>query len=62
MTIPDEVSRVAIPLKHAVICVTCEAVTDERLFRDTSQATCRDHVWCRLSIWVPPMEDDEVKT
>lgn len=58
MTIGDDVSRVAIPLKHAVICVTCESVTDARLFRDTSLRTCRDHKWVKLSTWVPPLDDE----
>jgi len=57
MTAPPEATPAAIPLRDAALCVDCEVVLDMRILRDKSAATCRDHHWVMLSIWVPAIDE-----
>jgi hypothetical protein len=55
--VPDA-AQVAIPLGSAALCVDCGCIFDTRILVDTTLRTCRDHVWVRLSRWVPPLDNE----
>ena len=57
MTAPPDATPHAIPLEHAALCVTCEAIIDTRVLRDTDRRTCRDHQWVRITRWLPVLDD-----
>lgn len=58
MVAPPDATLGSIPLAHAALCVTCDAIIDTRVLADTNLRTCRDHVWVRLTRWIPPMDSD----
>jgi len=58
MVAPPDATLGCIPLAHAALCVTCDAIIDTRVLRDTSLRTCRDHVWVRLARWLPPLDEE----
>ena len=57
MTVPPDATLGSIPLEHAALCVTCEAIIDTRVLRDTAKRTCRDHTWVRITRWLAPLDD-----
>jgi hypothetical protein len=58
VTAPPDTTLSAIPLEHAGLCVSCDVVFDVRVLTDSRLRSCRDHVWIRLSRWIPRLDEE----